>query len=190
MIAMMKEEKNRIHPLKFVMWGVCASIVMMFAGLSSAYIVKSAQANWLSFDVPLIFWYSTGVIILSSITIILSRKAFLDREIKKYKSWLGVTTLLGIAFICMQYMGFSQLWSRGITLTRNVSFSFLYVIVGLHALHVLGGVVALALMLYKAFAGKTKVYGSVGVEVMAVYWHFVDLLWIYLLIFFLIVGLA
>lgn len=188
MIAMMKEEKNRIHPLKFVMWGVCASIVMMFAGLSSAYIVKSAQANWLSFDVPLIFWYSTGVIILSSITIILSRKAFLDREIKKYKSWLGVTTLLGIAFICMQYMGFSQLWSRGITLTRNVSFSFLYVIVGLHALHVLGGVVALIVMYFKSHSFSKKIYSSVTIDLMSTYWHFVDFLWIYLLIFLVMIG--
>ena len=166
MIAMIKEEKNRIHPLKFVMWATCASIVMMFAGLSSAYIVKSAQANWLSFDVPLIFWYSTAIIILSSLTIVLSRKAFLDREIIKYKRWLGITTLLGIAFICMQYVGFNQLWGRGITLTRNVSFSFLYVIVGLHALHVLGGVVALIIMYFKSFSSRKKVYTSVTIDLM------------------------
>lgn len=188
MIAMIKEEKNRMHPLKLVMWGVCASIVMMFAGLSSAYIVKSAQANWLSFDVPLIFWYSTGVIILSSITIMLSRKAFIDREIMKYKGWLGVTTLLGIAFILMQYMGFSQLWSRGITLTRNVSFSFLYVIVGLHALHVLGGVVALIVMYFKSHSSRKKIYTSVTIDLMSTYWHFVDFLWIYLLIFLVMIG--
>jgi len=106
MIAVMKQEKKTIHPLKFIMWAGCASIVMMFAGLSSAYIVKRNQANWLSFDIPVIFYYSTAVIILSSITIMLSRKAFINREMRHYKSWLLATTILGIAFVLLQYAGF------------------------------------------------------------------------------------
>jgi cytochrome c oxidase subunit III len=187
MIAVMKQEKKIIHPLKFIMWAGCASIVMMFAGLSSAYIVKRNQANWLSFDIPIIFYYSTAVIILSSVTIMLSRKAFINREMKHYKRWLFLTTILGIAFVLLQYVGFKELWASGITLTRNVSFSFLYIIVGLHALHVLGGVVALVIMYLKTFSIRRKNYNQIYIDLMNTYWHFVDLLWIYLLFFLLLI---
>ena len=188
MIAVMKEQKPRLHPLTYTLWIALASIVMMFAALSSAYIVKSNQANWLSFDVPLIFWYSTAVIILSSITIMLSRKEFLNREIGHYKGWLALTILLGAVFIFMQYFGFTELWNTGITLTRNVSFSFLYVIVGLHALHVLGGIIALIIIFLRSYSSRKKVYTSVPIDLMNTYWHFVDLLWIYLLIFLVVIG--
>ena len=187
MIAVMKEQKTKLHPLKFTLWVGLASIIMMFAGLSSAYIVKRNQANWLTFDIPLIFWYSTAVIILSSITILPCRKAFINREMNQYKSWLAVTTLLGIAFVFLQYTGFKQLWANGITLTRNVSFSFLYIIVGLHAVHVMGGVVALIILYLKSFSTKRKKYSPVSIELMETYWHFVDFLWIYLLIFLVMI---
>ena len=187
MIAVMRQEKNSIHPLKFVMWAACASIVMMFAGLSSAYIVKRNQANWITFDIPPIFYYSTAVIILSSVTIILSRKAFLNRQMKQYKRWLAITTLLGITFVFLQYAGFKELWASGITLTRNVSFSFLYIIVGLHAVHVLGGVIALIIMYLKAISKRRKNYIPLYIDLMNTYWHFVDGLWIYLFLFLLII---
>lgn len=183
MIAVMKEQKNRIHPHKFTLWIGLAGIVMMFTGFTSAYIVKRNLANWISFDLPGIFWYSTAVIITSSLTVILSRNYFRQREMKQYRLWLAVTLVLGIAFVCMQYIGFTQLWHNGVTLTRNVSFSFLYIIVGLHALHVIGGVVALAILLAKAYRIKRKNYSQVPIDLMNTYWHFVDLLWIYLLVF-------
>ncbi|MGN6533339.1 MAG: cytochrome c oxidase subunit 3 [Ginsengibacter sp.] len=169
------------------MWAGCASIVMMFAGLSSAYIVKRNQANWLTFDIPVIFYYSTAVIILSSITLMLTRKAFVNREMKQYKRLLFLTAIFGIAFVCLQYAGFKQLWASGITLTRNVSFSFLYIIVGLHAVHVAGGVVALVVMYLKSFSKRRKNYNPVYIDLMNTYWHFVDLLWIYLLLFLSVV---
>ena len=187
MIAVMKEERNRIHPLKFTMWAACASIVMMFAGLSSAYIVKRNQGNWFTFDIPIIFYYSTAVIILSSVTIILTRKAFINRQMKQYKMWLAITSLLGVMFVLLQYLGFRELWASGITLTRNVSFSFLYIIVGLHAVHVLGGVIALISMYWKSFSRRSKNYSPIYIELMGTYWHFVDGLWIYLLLFLIII---
>ncbi|MEP6927655.1 MAG: heme-copper oxidase subunit III [Ginsengibacter sp.] len=179
----MKEEKNRIHPHKFTLWVALAGIVMMFAGLTSAYIVKRNLANWITFDLPRIFWYSTFVIIFSSLTLMHSRNLFRQREMKQYRIWLAVTLLLGIAFVCMQYIGFRQLWHNGVTLTRNVSFSFLYIIVGLHALHVIAGVIALIIILSKAYSIKRKNYSTVSIDLMNTYWHFVDFLWIYLLIF-------
>jgi cytochrome c oxidase subunit 3 len=101
---------------------------------------------------------------------------------------LVVTTLvLGVLFVIMQVIGFSQLWAKGMTLQANVSFSFLYIIVGLHALHVLGGIIALLVLFLKAFSSKVRIYDSVTVELVSTYWHFVDFLWIYLLIFLLMI---
>ena len=183
MMAVMKEQKKMIHPYKFTLWIGLASIVMMFTGLTSAYIVKRNLANWITFDLPQIFWYSTAVIIISSLTIILSRKYFRQRDMKQYRFWLAATLVLSIAFVCMQFIGFYELWHKGITLTRNVSFSFLYIIVGLHTLHVIGGLVAIAILLTKAYSKNRKNYSQVPIDLMNTYWHFVDLLWIYLLIF-------
>ncbi len=183
----MKEQKNRIHPHKFTLWIGLASIVMMFAGLTSAYLIKRNLTNWISFEIPLIFWYSTAVIIASSFTILISRNAFQERRISTYKRWLFVTVILGIVFVFMQYYGFRELWNNGLTLTRNVSLSFLYIIVGLHALHVLGGVVALIIVLIKSFSKRVKTYSSVPIDLMNTYWHFVDFLWIYLLLFLVMI---
>src|SRR5438132_12875202 len=137
----MKDQRKRIHPHKFTLWIGIGSIVMMFAGLTSAYIVKRNLANWITFELPRTFWISTAVIILSSLTIMMSRNYFKGGEMAKYRQWLTITMLLGIGFVVLQIAGFVQLWNNGITLTRNVSFSFLYVIVGLHDVHVIAGVI-------------------------------------------------
>ena len=187
MSTVVMEQRKRIHPHKFTLWVGIASIVMMFAGFTSAYIVKRNQANWVTFDLPAMFWYSTAVIIISSLTLHMSNIAFKQREMAKYRSLVVATMILGIVFIIMQVIGFNQLWIKGITLTKNVSFSFLYVIVGLHALHVIGGVVALIVLFAKAFSAKVRNYNIVPLEVISTYWHFVDALWIYLLIFLLMI---
>lgn len=187
MTLVMSDQRKRIHPHKFTLWIGIASIVMMFAGLTSAYIVKRNLVNWLSFDLPVIFWYSTAVIILSSLTIMVARNYFKQGEMVKYRRLLAATTGLGILFVVMQTLGFINLWSSGVTLTRNVSFSFLYIIVGLHALHVVAGIVALVVILIKAFSIKRKVYSTVPIDLMNTYWHFVDFLWIYLLIFLVLI---
>ncbi len=187
MDIVINDQRKRIHPHKFTLWVGIGSIVMMFAGFTSAYIVKRNLANWITFDLPVIFWYSTAVIILSSLTIMMSRNYFKQGEMPKYRLWLIVTLGLGILFVIMQTVGFITLWNGGITLTKNVSFSFLYIIVGLHALHVLAGVIALLVILIKAFSVKRKVYSSVSIDLISTYWHFVDFLWIYLLIFLVLI---
>jgi cytochrome c oxidase subunit III len=101
---------------------------------------------------------------------------------------IGMTLLLGIAFIVLQWLGFQQLWEQRITFKGSGAGQFLYVIFGLHGLHLIGGIIALTVLFIKAFVGKVKLYSSVPVDVLATYWHFVDLLWIYLLVFFLIIG--
>jgi cytochrome c oxidase subunit 3 len=187
MNIVMSDQRKRIHPHKFTLWIGIASIVMMFAGLTSAYIVKRNLANWISFDLPVIFWYSTVVIILSSFCILVSRNYFKQGSMAKYRQWLAITAMLGVLFVIMQTIGFINLWNAGITLTRNVSFSFLYIIVGLHALHVVAGVISLLVILIKAFSTKRKSYSAIPIDLINTYWHFVDLLWIYLLIFLLVI---
>lgn len=187
MQLIMTEPGKRMHPHKFTLWVAVGSIVMMFAGLTSAYIIKRNQANWTTFDLPVTFWYSTGVLLLSSLTLILSRKAFELREMLKYRRLLMLTVVLGITFVILQIMGFREMWAAGLTLTKNASLSFLYVLVGLHAVHVAGGVIALMVMIVRGFSIKTRNYSRVPVELMNTYWHFVDFLWIYLLVFFMVI---
>lgn len=181
------EQKKRIHPHKFTLWVALASIVMMFAGFTSAYIIKRNQVNWVTFDLPNVFWYSTLVIVLSSVTLWLAQNAFKKREMLNYRRLVVVTTVLGVLFIVLQFIGFNELWQNGMTLTANVSFSFLYIIIGLHGLHVLGGIIALLVMFAKAFSAKVRSYDIVPVEVVSTYWHFVDFLWLYLLIFLILI---
>lgn len=159
------------------------SITMMFIGFTSAYVVKRSQANWLAFELPHIFWLSTAVILLSSLTIHLALKNFKERNMRRYKQLITVTAVLGVAFAALQWIGFSQMRANGLPLDGPVSASFIYVIVGVHMLHVLGGVVALLVMFGRAYRTRVRTYSSVPIEVAATYWHFVDALWIYLLIF-------
>ena len=182
-------ERKRMHPHKFTLWVAIGSIVMMFAGLTSAFIVKSNQNTWVSIEVPKVFWVSTAAILISSLTVQLALRSFKQREMQQYRLLVGFTLLLGIAFVVMQWMGFQQLWNdQGITFKGGGAGQFLYVIFGLHALHVAGGVIALVVMFIRAFVGRTKTYSPVSIEVAATYWHFVDLLWIYLLVFFIVIG--
>jgi cytochrome c oxidase subunit 3 len=183
-----KEQKQKIHPYKFTMWVTIGSIVMMFAGLTSAFIVKSNQTNFRLVEIPRMFWISTAVLIASSVTLQWAVRSVKIREMNRYRVLLGVTALLGIGFIGLQWMAFGELWEQNIRFKGSGAGQFLYVIFGLHAIHVLGGVIALAIMFFKSWMGRTRNYSSVPVEVAAVYWHFVDLLWIYLLIFFLVIG--
>lgn len=182
------QQRKKIHPHKFTLWVAIGSILMMFAGLTSAFIVKSNQTNWTPVALPKPFWISTAVIIISSVTIQMALRSFKQREMGRYRMLIGVTLLLGVAFVFLQWLGFQALWEQKITFRGSGAGQFLYVIFGLHAIHVIGGIITLLVMFIKAFAGKIKLYSSIPVEVAATYWHFVDLLWIYLLVFFLLIG--
>jgi len=183
------QQRKKIHPHKFTLWVAIGSIIMMFAGLTSAYIVKSNQAGWQTVGMPHIFWYSTATILISSLTMQMALRSFKQREMNQYRLLIAGTLMLGVTFVVLQWIGFSQLWNSGIQFKGSSGGGqFLYVIAGLHALHVFGGVIALMVMFVRAFLGRTKLYGSVAVELMATYWHFVDLFWIYLMVFFIWVG--
>lgn len=185
------QQRKRLHPYKFSLWVAMASIVMMFAGFTSAYLVKSNDTNWLQFALPPVFWYSTVVILLSSLTIYLAEKSFKARDMARYRVLITLTAGLGILFVILQWLGFQYLQNHGVKLIgsgSNPSGSFLGVITGVHMLHVLGGVIVLIIMFLKAFNSRSKNYSSITIEVASTYWHFVDAIWIYLFIFFNIVS--
>lgn len=182
------QQRQKIHPHKFTLWVGIASILMMFAGLTSAYIVKSSTTGWISVETPTQFWYSTAAILLSSLTLQMAYRSFKQRSMQQYRTLIGITLVLGIAFVVLQWLGFNWLWDNGVRFAGASAGQFLYIIAGLHALHVIGGIVALFFLFFKAFFGKTRSYNTVPVEVTRTYWHFVDLLWMYLLVFFIWMG--
>jgi cytochrome c oxidase subunit 3 len=179
-------QRKKIHPHKFTLWVGIGSIIMMFAGLTSAYIVKGSMAGFTTVQMPQLFYYSTAVMLISSFTMQWALKSFKERSMQQYRRLLTVTMVLGFIFIVLQITGFSQLWNRGVRFRQVAGAGqFLYVIFGLHAAHVLGGIIALIVMFIKAFSARIRNYNPVPVEVMSTYWHFVDLLWVYLFVFFL-----
>jgi cytochrome c oxidase subunit 3 len=180
-----------IHPHKFVMWVAMGGIIMMFAGLTSAYIVKKNQSSWLQFDLPMQFYYSTAVMVLSSISMFLSAKAIKAGKISQYKIMISITAMLGIVFILFQYLGFKDLQARNIAIVgpkSNSAASFLFVITFLHMMHVLGGVIALIVFWVKALRSNVGKSSLMSVEVLGTYWHFVGVLWIYLFLFYNWIG--
>jgi cytochrome c oxidase subunit 3 len=176
---------NKIHPKKFGLYISFASIMMMFTGLTSAHIVRQSAGNWLEFKIPPIFFISTVVILLSSATIHLSYKSFLKGREQQYKWLMVLSAVLGFAFIVLQYEGWQQLNAIGVDLKGNPSGSFVYAISGIHAAHVLGGIGAIAVALLHAFSLPFKVtpVRKLRFELTAQYWHFVDFLWVYLIVF-------
>jgi len=188
MEKVMSERNQKMHPHKFTLWIAIGSITMMFAGFTSAYIVKSNQAGWQPVQMPKIFFLSTVLILTSSLTIYLAQTAMSNREMARYRMLLAATAVLGVAFVVTQFIGFSELWAQKITLKESIAGSFFYIITGVHALHVLAGVTALIVLLVRAYNAKMKFYSTSPVETAGLYWHFVDLLWIYLFVFFLLVS--
>lgn len=180
--------KSKIHSKKFALWVACASITMMFAAFTSSYLVRRAAGNWLEFPLPAMFYASTVAILLSSVALHLSYRAFKTGKEVVYKRLLILAFSLGFAFILMQYAGWLALQDMGVAINTNPSGSFVYVISGVHAAHVLGGIAALTVALLHAFMLPFKPNAArlLRFELTLTYWHFVDVLWVYLFIFFLI----
>lgn len=185
MTETVSSQRKKIHPHKFTLWVAIASIIMMFAGLTSAYIVKGSLPGWVNIVIPKLFYYSTAIMLVSSLAMQMAVKAFKERNRRQYRRLITVVCLLGAGFIVMQSIAFMQLYGQGVKMEGSGPGQFLYIIFGLHALHVAGGVIALLVLFFKAFSAKVRSYNPVPIEVAATYWHFVDLLWVYLFVFFL-----
>tara|TARA_R110001592_G_scaffold82034_2_gene243159 strand:- start:776 stop:1363 length:588 start_codon:yes stop_codon:yes gene_type:complete len=172
---------------KPMLWISMISMVMFFAGLTSAYVISMNRDDWVSFDLPQSFYVSTILIVASSITLFLSQRFLKQNKRQLSLILLVVTLLLGIGFVWQQYAGFNQLKSIGLFFTgpeSTVSTSFIIGITFMHVLHLFAGVVVLLVVIYNHFKYKYKSDDMLGFELGAIFWHFVDLLWIYLFFFF------
>jgi len=178
--------RSKIHPKKFALGVACASIVMMFVALSSAYMVREAQGNWVEFALPTKFFFSTAALLLSSLSLHFSYFFFKKEQTVLYRSLLTLAFFLGIAFVAFQYQGWVQIMMEaGLPLGANPSADFVYAITFLHAAHVLGGLIVLIMAMIHAFYLKHRVTErrKLRFEMTILYWHFVDFLWLYLLLF-------
>ncbi len=181
------EETKRNRAKKNILWFGIISLTMSFAGLTSAYVVSKERPDWISsFELPQAFQISLALIVASSFTIF-----FALRFIKKQNNALGMfflvtTFLLGVLFVVFQFVGFSEIIESGYNFTgptSSITTSFIYLVVLLHVAHVFAGLIALLVVIYNHYKQKYENGKTLGVELAATFWHFVDVVWIYLFLF-------
>jgi cytochrome c oxidase subunit III len=183
-----QEEKQRSDKsYKLLLLFAMLSMTMMFGGLTSAFVVSKARVDWLKdFQMPTSFFISTIVIIGCSITFHLAKKAIQKDNRSTTTAMLLATLVLGIVFVIFQFLGFGQLVEMGYFFTgskSNITTTFLYVVAFLHLLHLAGGLISLLIVIYNHFKQKYNSTQTLGIELGAMYWHFLDLLWVYLFLF-------
>lgn len=180
------EEKNR-RAKKMMLWFGIISLVMTFGGLTSAFIVSSAREDWLKgFQLPQVFVISLVLIVASSITFVLAKRALKSNNRNATTLFLIITLTLGIGFIVSQLIGFNQIIDLGYNFTgptSNITMSYIYVIVFVHIIHVIAGLICLLVVIYNHFKQKYNASKMLGLELAATFWHFIDVLWIYLFFF-------
>jgi cytochrome c oxidase subunit 3 len=172
---------------KLILLFAMVSMTMMFAGLTSAYVVSQSRADWLKdFQLPSAFYFSTIAILGCSITFHLAKKAIQKDNHSKTTSLLLATLALGIGFVVLQFVGFGQIVAAGHYFTgseSSITTTFLYVVVVVHLIHLAGGMISLLIIIYNHFKQKYNSTQTLGIELGAMYWHFLDFLWVYLFLF-------
>jgi cytochrome c oxidase subunit 3 len=171
---------------KPLLWVGIISIVMLFAGLTSAYVVRADNGNWLLFNLPSAFYLSTAVIITSSITLFFALQMAKKNNKKGIVFGLLATFFLGLLFSYLQYSGWGELYSKQIVFggkSSNAAGSFLYLITFLHLLHLFAGLIVVLITLKNSIKGKYDAQNTLGLELCSIYWHFLDILWVYLFLF-------
>ena len=183
-----EEHKARsARSYKLLLWFAMMSMTMMFAGLTSAFVVSKSREDWLKdFQMPMPFFYSTITIILCSVTFHLAKKAIQKDNRKATTNYLLLTLGLGILFVYLQFTGFQQVVQSGYYFTgaeSNITTTFLYVVTIVHLAHLFGGLISLLIIIYNHFKQKYNASQTLGIELGAMYWHFLDFLWVYLFLF-------
>lgn len=172
---------------KMMLWFGIISMVMTFAGLTSAYVVSKSRPDWLTeFELPNAFYWSTLVIVVSSITFYLSKRSIASSKPKNATALLLGTLILALLFVALQFQGFTDIISQGYFFTgseSSITTSFIYVLVLVHLAHLAGGLIVLLVIIYNHFKQRYRPGQMLGIELGATYWHFVDFLWVYLFLF-------
>ena len=183
-----EEHKSRSdRSYKLLLLFAMISMIMMFAGLTSAFVVSKSRADWLKdFQLPTAFFYSTVVIIGCSVTFHLAKKAIQKDNQQATTSFLLATLALGILFVVLQFVGFGQVVAQGYYFTgseSSITTTFLYIVTLVHLLHLAGGIISLLIIIYNHFKQKYNSTQTIGIELGAMYWHFLDILWVLLFLF-------
>jgi cytochrome c oxidase subunit 3 len=183
-----EEHKSRTaRSYKLLLLFGIISMIMMFAGLTSAFVVSKSRADWLKeFQLPSAFYISTAVIIGCSVTFHLAKKAIQKDNRGTTTALLLSTLALGILFVILQFVGFGQIVANGYYFTgaeSSITTTFLYIVTVVHLLHLAGGLISLLIIIYNHFKQKYNSSQTLGIELGAMYWHFLDLLWVYLFLF-------
>jgi cytochrome c oxidase subunit 3 len=172
---------------KMMLWFGIISMIMTFGGLTSAYVVSKTRPDWLTeFEPPSAFFWSTIVIVLSSFTFILAKQSILSGNRRNASAMLIGTLVLAVLFVVFQFNGFSEIISEGYYFTgseSSITTSFIYVLVLVHMAHLLAGIITLLVVIYNHFKQRYEKGQMLGIELGATFWHFVDLMWIYLFVF-------
>ncbi|NRA93304.1 MAG: cytochrome c oxidase subunit 3 [Psychroserpens sp.] len=180
-----KEKNDRAK--RMMLWFGIISLIMSFAGWTSAVLVSRTREDWLKdIEIPSAFLVSCLIIVLSSATFIIAKRALKKNNRGLTTSMLGLTFVLGVAFIISQLYGFGQIIDLGYNFTgptSNVTMSFIYVIAFAHILHVGAGLISILVVIYNHFKQKYSAEEMLGFELSATFWHFVDILWIILFLF-------
>ncbi len=173
---------------KMMLWFGMISLGMSFAGLTSAYVVSKERPDWLTdFQIPQAFYLSLVVIVISSITIHFAKKMVASEENKKGMLLLISTFILGLVFVALQFKGFSEIIANGYFFTgseSSITTSFVYLVVLMHLTHIIAALIAVLVVIYNHYKQKYIKGNTVGIEIAATFWHFVDVLWMYLFLFF------
>lgn len=180
------EQPLSMHPKKFALWLFIVSVVMIFAGMTSAYIVRQSEGNWLEFDLPNVFWYSSVIIVLSSISLHWAYLSAQKDDFNTLKIGLIITTILGLAFLIGQWYSWVALVAQDVYFVGNPAGSFMYVFTGLHAIHLISGVIFLIIVLISSLRNKIHSQNLPQLEMCVTYWHFLGGLWLYLFMFLLL----
>ncbi|OXB23507.1 cytochrome oxidase subunit III [Flavobacterium tructae] len=182
-----EEKLRKAKSAKLILLFAMVSMTMMFAGLTSAFVVSKSRADWLkNFELPTAFYYSTAVILACSVTFYLAKKAIQKDNRSAVTALLLGTLALGILFVVLQFAGFGQIVESGYYFTgegSSITTTFLYVVTVTHLLHLAGGLISLLIIIYNHFKQKYNSTQTLGIELGAMYWHFLDLLWLYLFLF-------
>ena len=186
-LSVLEEKRRKERSAKLILLFAMASMTMMFAGITSAFVVSKSRADWLKdFQLPTAFYWSTLVIIGCSVTFHLAKLAIKKDQNSKTSIYLLLTLLLGCSFVGLQFLGFNQIIADGYYFTgqaSSITTTFLYIVTLVHLLHLAGGIISLLIIIYNHFKQKYNSTQTIGIELGAMYWHFLDVLWVYLFLF-------
>jgi cytochrome c oxidase subunit 3 len=182
-----EHELRTARSYKLILLFAMVSMTMMFAGLTSAFVVSRSRVDWLKdFELPTAFYFSTVAIIGCSVTFHFAKKAIKKDKQSATTILLLATLALGILFVILQFVGFGQIVENGYYFTgseSSITTTFLYIVTVVHLMHLAGGLISLLIIIYNHFKQKYNSSQTLGIELGAMYWHFLDFLWIYLIVF-------